>query len=668
MKINKLRRGIISFVVLLLAIGTVASALIIFHRKSSRAQAATSVTLISDGTQKFQSMNGLGVSVVPFYWKDGALKPALDRLVDELGGNIFRLDVYGQSNWEEPNDNGSPTSFAWNYYNNIYNSQKFQDVWNTARYLNSKGVKVILWAEGQVPDWMGSSVISSTKEDEWVEMIVSMVCYAKAACGSGNTSAIGNFILSPINETDFGGGSEGPSVAPLQFARLINKLSARLNSLGLTDIKIATPDQGFADTTYINELIKDPLVMSKIDDFAFHSYWDAIGNLVSPTIDQYNAKNGTNKGFWMTEWSQMDTDGNLDDGRNVANEWNFAKAMTEYLIDHLKEGASAALAWDGFDSSFDPYEAPTSIVKWGLLTSNYTPKKRFYTNAQFFKFIPADSVRVNSTSSMDDQVYPSFKALTFYHPTSGKVVIAGKNLSASSVVLTGSLKNLPTVPAFEFYKTTSSVNLSRGADITLTNGSFSVLIDPDSFFTLVSATGTGGSSTPSPTSSPVVTPTPSPTNTPTPTPVPTPTPTPTTGGSTIKIFAAGWDGGGTFPNMRLDILNTATNTWTAAATFNGVRGDFSSRTFVQYTYTHTTKVLPNQVRVVFTNDYWGNSFDDDRNLFVDRINIDGLDYQSEAAATFVTGALSSGATNGLQCTSGNLKTERLECNGYFQYQ
>jgi hypothetical protein len=172
----------------------------------------------------------------------------------------------------------------------------------------------------------------------------------------------------------------------------------------------------------------------------------------------------------------------------------------------------------------------------------------------------------------------------------------------------------------------------------------------------------------SPTPTLTLTPTPKPTNTPTPRPTatpaptvtkaptsaPTPTPTPSASGkSVITIYAQGKadtvlpPDQPTLPQMQLLINDKVVKTWWDV-----------SATAQAYSFTYTSAVSPNMVKVKYVND-----FNTDRALKVDKITIDGVDYQSEDPKTFSQG----GRTGTRTCSSGNLQTEWLECNGYFWY-
>jgi hypothetical protein len=172
--------------------------------------------------------------------------------------------------------------------------------------------------------------------------------------------------------------------------------------------------------------------------------------------------------------------------------------------------------------------------------------------------------------------------------------------------------------------------------------------------------------TPRPTSTPVptYTPTPIPTNTPVPTATPTPKPTstpiptvpPVSGTSTIVIYAGGTQNGGTYPNMQLLINGKAVTSW------SNINADGRKRLTQQYTYVSSTKVTAwNQIQVAFTNDKTGSS--GDRNLFVDKITLDGVVRETELSSTYSTGTWSQST----RCAPGNKQSEWLHCNGSFTY-
>lgn len=73
-------------------------------------------------------------------------------------------------------------------------------------------------------------------------------------------------------------------------------------------------------------------------------------------------------------------------------------------------------------------------------------------------------------------------------------------------------------------------------------------------------------------------------------------------------------------------------------------------------------ITPNSVRIEYFNDRFIPSAGVDRNLFVDRIELDGVTIETESPDVFVTGAFFDGARQ-----EGFLQTETLFTNGFIQY-
>lgn len=121
---------------------------------------------------------------------------------------------------------------------------------------------------GCPPGWMGSCAIDTAHEEDWVTMVTSMVYFAV------NTKKLRIDILSPMNEQDTGY-PEGPSVASGQYVRLMDKLSTRLDGLGLSSVRLLGPDTARLDsgvTDYMPRMQADAGLMAKVDHFGLHDY------------------------------------------------------------------------------------------------------------------------------------------------------------------------------------------------------------------------------------------------------------------------------------------------------------------------------------------------------------------------------------------------------------
>jgi hypothetical protein len=441
-----------------------AAAVVFLGGHALLAQGAASLSV--NGAQQFQVIDGFGVSANANSWSGGELRPALDLLVDQLGASIWRV-VIDNGDWESSNDNADPDIFNWSVYNGIYTTEKFEELWSTLAYLNQKGLsdQVMLSVMGPVAPWMGGSQINAAAEDEWVEMIASLVYYGRV------TRGLRFSLLSPLNETDWDG-IEGPRVDQWQYVTLLRKLALKLDAIGLPDIQLIGPETAAVGTgvgSYMPELMTDDVVMSKVDHFAFHNYaGDSGGADAAIRNSAYPTRN-----FWITE---------------VSNIWD--------VLSHISQGPSATLVWDAYDSVYNhailagrgstpPNDAGNgpALLAYDQGSRTYTPRKAFYEHAQLFRFVRPGARRVGTAVSGAGLTIYAFNDLS-----SGHLTIVGRNAGTGSRTINGSLANLPSVTSFQFYQTTASTNLLRGPDVVVANNTFSVQVAGGGVFTLTAST------------------------------------------------------------------------------------------------------------------------------------------------------------------------------------
>ena len=440
---------------------------------NSTTSAAASVTvsntggtaLTIDGSQRFQTIDGFGISANAASWDNGELRPAIDMLMDQGGSTIWRV-VMEMADWEASNDDSNSNNFNWTYYNTVYSSPRFEELWSTLSYLNQKGITSTLMLNfmGRGPVWMGGPDLPTAMEDEWVETVASVAYYAR------NVRNIQFGLFAPNNESDWDG-IEGIRMDQSQYTRVMRNLSQKLDAIGLGDLRLIGPDTASISagvSSYMPAMMSDPILMAKLDHFAFHSYSGDSGG--ANAAIQNSAYPSTN--FWMTE---------------LSNIWD---AMA-----NVGQGAAAILVWDGYDSVYNhailagrgtspPNDAGNgpALLAYNTSTHVYTPRKPFYEFAQLFKFISAGSARVAATESNS-----SVTIFAFHHAVTGRVTLVGRNAASGNVTFSGTLRNLPAVPSFEFYRTDASVNLQRGSDVPVANGSFSFIAPGNSMFTLTYA-------------------------------------------------------------------------------------------------------------------------------------------------------------------------------------
>ncbi len=121
----------------------------------------------------------------------------------------------------------------------------------------------------------------------------------------------------------------------------------------------------------------------------------------------------------------------------------------------------------------------------------------------------------------------------------------------------------------------------------------------------------------------------------------------------IQIFAAGSTGD---ELMELEVNGQIVSTWFVAGT------DAEAGRFYNYDY-DVDGIAPSSIRVNFVNDLYDPARGIDRNLRVDYIRVDGVNYQAEDPAVFSTGTWLPG--DGIQ--PGNRQSEYLNADGYFQF-
>ena len=120
--------------------------------------------------------------------------------------------------------------------------------------------------------------------------------------------------------------------------------------------------------------------------------------------------------------------------------------------------------------------------------------------------------------------------------------------------------------------------------------------------------------------------------------------------STVTIFAAGDTG---TESIQLNINDVV------VSTFENVGGDADARQFQQLTFTTDQQISASDVRVQFSNDFFRPEDGFDRNVVIDRIEVDGRSFETESPTTFHTGIYGDGGLTG----PGFLETEQLNING-----
>ena len=441
-------------------------------------------------------IRGFGVDGQPRQWgtSGAAVKPALDRLVNDLGATLFRVEIDdGETTWETTNDDANPSTFNWAAFDPMFSTPAFLDLWAYVRYLNRLGVPdVELAAHGLVPNWLGGTAITSGLEDEYVESLLAVMLYARDRAPDPRPSFT---LFSPWNETDFGP-PEGISLAPQQGVLILQKLVARMARFPeLNGIQLVAPDAAsYLDAgSWRDALASAPTVTARLAGVSFHRYGD-----YATTPDWTQASPAE----WMTEFNSTWRTSCYD------TTWGMGLEAAGNLISALQGGVSAGLVWSDYDAPH--IHQSNEWQTFGLLATNYqgksgaglcgfflnqqpadaaldamtyAPKPTYFAVRHAFKWIRPGAIPVPVTSNN------ASVNVVAYRNTDGSVAVYGRNTgSATSVQISLSLTTPPSSLTPRVTDANASDNV--GSPVRLTNGTGTFSLTAQSVFTLLSAATT----------------------------------------------------------------------------------------------------------------------------------------------------------------------------------
>jgi hypothetical protein len=436
---------------------------------------------IVDGAKQYQTIHGFGVNINPQSWNvnHGAVKEVIDSLITGMGCTSFRL-MFDDSDWEKVNDNNDPNSYNWNYYDAIYSAPRFTCVWNTIQYLNSKGITdITLSPDGAAPGWMGGTKLFPGVEEEYAEMLASMVFY-----GIKRRAPALNFtMLSPVNETGCFG-LEAPAMTTNQLGAIFSNIATHLISDSIAGVTLTGPDDCY-NSFNVHALLTNALTMSKLTNFGGHEY----GDNTSRSEELIYAVRNSDYPDREVIMSEVNAICNGCDGGEYNSDYgfnNYAGPAYKYVLKHLNVGVTGIQLWEGYDSQYHHPNRSLTWSMWGIFGINdtlhpdvYTKREHYYVFKQLFNFVRPGFKRINISTDLSNMTVSAF-----IDPAGGTIVITGKNDNESAQTIEGILKNIPDRSKLKFYYTDATHNFFRGPDVTVTSHSFSKLIPPHCVFTL----------------------------------------------------------------------------------------------------------------------------------------------------------------------------------------
>lgn len=431
------------------------------------------MNIMVDGRRAMQTIDGFGVNINSKYWDGGSLAPVLDLLAEDLGATLFRVDIFGKSDWIDPENVLDSSALNPYMYKQIYTNPVFRDGWALMKHLNSRGIKPYLTASGVVPRWMcAEDGRTLARYDEFCDMMVSLVDWARLREG------IDFSLFGPLNETDLGP-PEGPLVSPQEYVEVAALLDKKLTEAGLDDIRLVYAEQGRFNADFLSALARREELAGRIGRIGMHTYSDLGGESFDTLRAAVKGTAYDGVPVWMSEYGDLDQSGE--------REWYIAWVSTRRLLNCLAQGFSGAMQWDAYDNYHDHDEAWTI---YGLIRNArriYTPKKRYYAAKQVYRFVPPGFERVGLLASGGQ-----LNALAFADRERRRFTVVGMNESAEgfhlNVKLDGFAKDAAAGPA-SCWRTTESENCVLAETVQLEPRNwpfdgFAVQLPPRSIFTL----------------------------------------------------------------------------------------------------------------------------------------------------------------------------------------
>ena len=450
-----------------------------------------------DARKEYQEIDGFGVNINSKHWDDGGLIPVMELLTEDLGATLFRVDIYGKSNWIDPDNEKDASVLNREEYEKIYSSSVFRSGWSMMRYLNEKKIEPVIVATGDVPTWMlGDKKRSIDHIPKWMQrdtkqleqyehfsnMMVSLLDWAR------NEEGIRFKYFSPLNETDIGS-PEGPSVSPEEFVKVMEVLDAKLEEKGLDDVRLVVGDQALFSSLYVEALVKSEALLGRIGAFGMHTYgWDR--RYFDRTADEEYSRLGriikdspyAGCRLWMTEYGDLDQSGE--------REWYVAWVSTSRLLKSLEHGFNGAMVWDAYDN-YHEHDGAWTI--YGLVRNArrvYTPKKRYYAAKQVYRFVLPGFVRVGVENEWE-----GIKMLGFANPERTKVTLVGMNLSDKGVYVNINLEEFSEGIMSEkvsYYRTTENEDCVKVKEVDVRSSNYpfhgiAVTVPAYAIFTLTNA-------------------------------------------------------------------------------------------------------------------------------------------------------------------------------------
>jgi glucuronoarabinoxylan endo-1,4-beta-xylanase len=222
--------------------------------------------------------------------------------------------------------------------------------------------------------------------------------------------------------------------------------------------KIIAPESYQFRKELSDPLLNDALASANLDIVGGHMYGGG--------LEPYPLAESKGKEIWMTEYLDLETD------------WSYCFLTGREILDCMNAGMSAYIWWyivrfygPIYDDGSHP-DTPAQAIPGEI-------SKRGYVMSQFARFVRPGFYRVEVDENPQDNVFlTAFKG-------NQKIVIVVANSNRSSTEQSFFLNN-GTAAKFTPYVTSETKNCIQESDISVSDGSFTAILDGSSITTFVS--------------------------------------------------------------------------------------------------------------------------------------------------------------------------------------
>ena len=236
--------------------------------------------------------------------------------------------------------------------------------------------------------------------------------------------------------------------------------------------RLMAPESFHFDHSYSDPILNDSLACAHTDIICGHLYGGGLGS--------YPLAGQQGKEVWMTEYLLGDN--------NSGNNWSWAMQLAQNITDVMKAEMNAYVWWtiiryygpigDG-EKALSPQDPNERYPAKGEVT------KKGYVMSQFARFIRPGYYRIESTVSYA-LIATGLSVTAYKDPVTSKIVIVAVNSNSDPKTFVFRFKNKSFTTTLTPYYTSVYEDCQKGTDFTVTDGSFTINLEPSSITTFVS--------------------------------------------------------------------------------------------------------------------------------------------------------------------------------------